>query len=307
MDWPYFVLTDTQLLPPSCSLSSSSFVVSGQVSAWKSSTATRTSRSQATSAADQRAIASGSGWRDARNSDDPGTAGCHIPKSLLHRVLSSIQSIPRTDPTRECDKRGCQLSPARHARHLLSSTDLLLLAPPLHLPTRPLLRPSASATHRDTHHLRPLRHPDCHIDTTTTGLIRKSTPARWRSLCARRSSAPPSRSPAGAPDTLFLHYREDGNADGRADTPISNPWAWAPLASYGKQPPQPPAETTKQAIDHHHHHSSAKDQLTGQAVAVKKIMKPFSTPVLSKRTYRELKLLKHLKHENVRSLYLDKS
>ena len=45
--------------------------------------------------------------------------------------------------------------------------------------------------------------------------------------------------------------------------------------------------------------SSAKDQLTGQAVAVKKIMKPFSTPVLSKRTYRELKLLKHLRHENV--------
>lgn len=28
-------------------------------------------------------------------------------------------------------------------------------------------------------------------------------------------------------------------------------------------------------------------------------MKPFSTPVLAKRTYRELKLLKHLKHENV--------
>jgi len=45
--------------------------------------------------------------------------------------------------------------------------------------------------------------------------------------------------------------------------------------------------------------SSAKDNLTGQNVAVKKIMKPFSTPVLSKRTYRELKLLKHLKHENV--------
>lgn len=45
--------------------------------------------------------------------------------------------------------------------------------------------------------------------------------------------------------------------------------------------------------------SSARDQLTGQPVAVKKIMKPFSTPVLSKRTYRELKLLKHLRHENV--------
>ena len=45
--------------------------------------------------------------------------------------------------------------------------------------------------------------------------------------------------------------------------------------------------------------SSAKDQLTGASVAVKKIMKPFSTPVLSKRTYRELKLLKHIQHENV--------
>ena len=29
-------------------------------------------------------------------------------------------------------------------------------------------------------------------------------------------------------------------------------------------------------------------------------MKPFSTPVLAKRTYRELKLLKHIQHENVR-------
>ena len=47
--------------------------------------------------------------------------------------------------------------------------------------------------------------------------------------------------------------------------------------------------------------SSAKDQLTGSSVAIKKIMKPFSTPVLSKRTYRELKLLKHIKHENVSS------
>lgn len=48
-----------------------------------------------------------------------------------------------------------------------------------------------------------------------------------------------------------------------------------------------------------HPHSSAKDQLGGTPVAIKKIMKPFSTPVLSKRTYRELKLLKHLRHENV--------
>jgi serine/threonine protein kinase len=46
--------------------------------------------------------------------------------------------------------------------------------------------------------------------------------------------------------------------------------------------------------------SSSKDQLTGINVAIKKIMKPFSAPVLAKRTYRELKLLKALRHENVR-------
>lgn len=47
---------------------------------------------------------------------------------------------------------------------------------------------------------------------------------------------------------------------------------------------------------------SATDQLTDQKVAVKKIMKPFTTSILAKRTYRELKLLKHLRHENVISL-----
>lgn len=44
---------------------------------------------------------------------------------------------------------------------------------------------------------------------------------------------------------------------------------------------------------------SATDTLTSQPVAIKKIMKPFSTSVLVKRTYRELKLLKHLRHENL--------
>ncbi|KAJ2082166.1 MAPK protein hog1 [Coemansia sp. RSA 988] len=47
---------------------------------------------------------------------------------------------------------------------------------------------------------------------------------------------------------------------------------------------------------------SARDQLTGQSVAVKKIMRPFSSSVLAKRTYRELKLLKHLRHENIISM-----
>ncbi|OJJ65140.1 hypothetical protein ASPSYDRAFT_372814 [Aspergillus sydowii CBS 593.65] len=47
---------------------------------------------------------------------------------------------------------------------------------------------------------------------------------------------------------------------------------------------------------------SATDQLTGQPVAVKKNVTPFSSPDLSKRIYRELKLLKHLRHENIISL-----
>lgn len=44
---------------------------------------------------------------------------------------------------------------------------------------------------------------------------------------------------------------------------------------------------------------SAKDNISGANVAVKKIVKPFSELVLAKRTYRELKLLKHLKHDNI--------
>lgn len=44
---------------------------------------------------------------------------------------------------------------------------------------------------------------------------------------------------------------------------------------------------------------SSKDTLTDTSVAIKKVMKPFSTPVLAKRTYRELKILKNIRHENV--------
>ncbi|KKF93985.1 Mitogen-activated protein kinase hog1 [Ceratocystis platani] len=47
---------------------------------------------------------------------------------------------------------------------------------------------------------------------------------------------------------------------------------------------------------------SARDQLLNQSVAIKKIVKPFKTDVLAKRTYRELKLLMNLRHENVISL-----
>lgn len=45
--------------------------------------------------------------------------------------------------------------------------------------------------------------------------------------------------------------------------------------------------------------SSANDRQSHQMVAIKKVFKPFSNITLVKRTYRELILLKYLKHENL--------
>ncbi len=48
--------------------------------------------------------------------------------------------------------------------------------------------------------------------------------------------------------------------------------------------------------------SSAFDEKTGLKVAVKKLSRPFQSIIHAKRTYRELRLLKHMKHENVSHL-----
>ncbi|KAI3369471.1 hypothetical protein L3Q82_007686 [Scortum barcoo] len=45
---------------------------------------------------------------------------------------------------------------------------------------------------------------------------------------------------------------------------------------------------------------SAYDVKTGLKVAVKKLSRPFQSIIHAKRTYRELRLLKHMKHENKR-------
>lgn len=45
--------------------------------------------------------------------------------------------------------------------------------------------------------------------------------------------------------------------------------------------------------------SSAYDTRLRQKVAVKKLSRPFQSLIHARRTYRELRLLKHLKHENV--------
>ncbi|TPR07937.1 Protein kinase domain family protein [Aspergillus niger] len=51
--------------------------------------------------------------------------------------------------------------------------------------------------------------------------------------------------------------------------------------------------------EHSFFYISAYDMITRQPVAIKKMMKPFSNATLAKRTYREVKLLKHLRHENL--------
>ena len=100
------------------------------------------------------------------------------------------------------------------------------------------------------------------------------------------------------PTPAELNLAEEGWCifDNFLDIPTSNPWAWERSDLYGMGPG---INRGCKHVTESYRFSSAKDQLTNQAVAVKKIMKPFSTPVLSKRTYRELKLLKHLRHENV--------
>ncbi|XP_028850800.1 mitogen-activated protein kinase 13 isoform X2 [Denticeps clupeoides] len=44
---------------------------------------------------------------------------------------------------------------------------------------------------------------------------------------------------------------------------------------------------------------SAFNDKTGEKVAIKKLHRPFQSEIFAKRAYRELRLLKHMKHENV--------
>ena len=47
---------------------------------------------------------------------------------------------------------------------------------------------------------------------------------------------------------------------------------------------------------------AAKDNRTGQRVAIKKVPKVFEMLTIAKRTYREMKILRHLRHENIISI-----
>ena len=45
--------------------------------------------------------------------------------------------------------------------------------------------------------------------------------------------------------------------------------------------------------------SSSEDKELGVKVAIKKFSRPFQSLIHAKRTYREIKLLRHMDHENV--------
>ena len=53
--------------------------------------------------------------------------------------------------------------------------------------------------------------------------------------------------------------------------------------------------------------SVQQDTQTGQQVrvkvAIKKLARPFQSAIHAKRTYRELRMLKHMQHENVSLLW----
>ena len=48
---------------------------------------------------------------------------------------------------------------------------------------------------------------------------------------------------------------------------------------------------------------SADDSQTNEKVAIKKLAQPFATNVHAKRAFREIKLLKHVHHDNIIRLY----
>nr|XP_012645001.1 mitogen-activated protein kinase 11 isoform X2 [Microcebus murinus] len=65
------------------------------------------------------------------------------------------------------------------------------------------------------------------------------------------------------------------------------------------RPPGPPRPGLRRRLTGRPPSSSAYDTRLRQKVAVKKLSRPFQSLIHARRTYRELRLLKHLKHENV--------
>lgn len=93
----------------------------------------------------------------------------------------------------------------------------------------------------------------------------------------RKSSTAPSPQRSGESGAARVHARADGSACARG---------------------QPPSDPSRRRLTRPPS-SSAYDARLRQKVAVKKLSRPFQSLIHARRTYRELRLLKHLKHENV--------
>lgn len=46
-------------------------------------------------------------------------------------------------------------------------------------------------------------------------------------------------------------------------------------------------------------HSACDDEVNGTRVALKKLARPFHSEIFAKRAYREIRMLRHFRHENV--------
>lgn len=57
--------------------------------------------------------------------------------------------------------------------------------------------------------------------------------------------------------------------------------------------------TPCQISDESLHCSSGRDRIANQTVAIKKLCDPFKTEKIAKHMFREVRLLKQLRHENV--------
>lgn len=62
-------------------------------------------------------------------------------------------------------------------------------------------------------------------------------------------------------------------------------------------------EATKAKLTTFFFYSSAKDQISKQTCAVKKLASPFKHAVIAQHMFREIKLLRQLQHDNVCSLH----
>lgn len=177
-------------------------------------------------------VSSNAPRRSARNRGagaEPSEAICALDSLLLREREKDGPAFPE-----EVGSEGTSASVQTPAQQ--RTTPPLAPLPRNNLSARATQQPATSDPLPLLRHPPPLRYrPLEHHNPCNRAINKSRHRARWPSSCARRSSAPPLRSPAGAQRLApAMRSNGDGSADSMPDTPISSPWAWAPLASYGE-------------------------------------------------------------------------